>query len=147
VTAEDELREIERTLATYRDTLKEVNRLGGDGMAAVRDEWLLRIKELELQRGISRTSCASTARGSVSQRPGGGGRRGASREHAELRAAGVRQSGHETGSCGFDDPQKPRFQGGTPPPPNPGPSRAVLRSLGTRGSRCERRGDRQRGEG
>jgi hypothetical protein len=30
--------------------LKEVNRLGGDGMAAVRAEWLLRIKELEQQR-------------------------------------------------------------------------------------------------
>jgi hypothetical protein len=47
---EDELKALEATLATYRETLKEVNRLGGDGMAAVRDEWLLRIKELELQR-------------------------------------------------------------------------------------------------
>jgi hypothetical protein len=27
-----------------------VNRLGGDGMVTVREEWLLRIKELELQR-------------------------------------------------------------------------------------------------
>jgi hypothetical protein len=27
-----------------------VNRLSGDGMVAVREEWLLRIKELELQR-------------------------------------------------------------------------------------------------
>src|SRR4029453_8124481 len=50
MTAEDELREVERTLASYRETLKEVNRLGGDGMAAVRAEWLLRIKELEQQR-------------------------------------------------------------------------------------------------
>jgi hypothetical protein len=50
MTAEDELRDVERTLATYRETLKDVNRLGGDGMAAVRAEWLLRIKELEQQR-------------------------------------------------------------------------------------------------
>ncbi len=47
---EEELKALEDTLATYRETLKEVNRLGGDGMAAVRGEWLLRIKELELQR-------------------------------------------------------------------------------------------------
>lgn len=47
---EDELRTLEATLSTYRETLKEVNRLGGDGMAAVRGEWLLRITELELQR-------------------------------------------------------------------------------------------------
>jgi hypothetical protein len=47
---EEELKTLEAMLATYRDTLKEVNRLGGDGMAAVRGEWLLRIKELELQR-------------------------------------------------------------------------------------------------
>jgi hypothetical protein len=47
---EEELKTLETMLATYRDTLKEVNRLGGDGMAAVRGEWLLRIKELELQR-------------------------------------------------------------------------------------------------
>ena len=50
MTAEDELREVERTLASYRETLKEVNRLGGDGMGVVRAEWLLRIKELEQQR-------------------------------------------------------------------------------------------------
>ena len=50
MTPEDELKALENTLTTYRDTLKEVNRLGGDGMAAVRAEWLLRIKELELQR-------------------------------------------------------------------------------------------------
>jgi hypothetical protein len=50
MTAEDELREVERTLASYRETLKDVNRLGGDGMATVRDEWLLRITELEQQR-------------------------------------------------------------------------------------------------
>jgi hypothetical protein len=50
MTSEDELREVERTLASYRETLKEVNRLGGDGMGAVRAEWLLRIKELEQQR-------------------------------------------------------------------------------------------------
>ena len=47
---EDELRTLEAMLSTYRETLKEVNRLGGDGMAAVRGEWLLRITELELQR-------------------------------------------------------------------------------------------------
>ena len=50
MTAEDELRDIEQTLASYRERLKEVNRLGGDGMGAVRAEWLLRIKELEQQR-------------------------------------------------------------------------------------------------
>ena len=48
--AEEELKALERMLATYRETLKEVNRLGGDGMVTVREEWLLRIKELELQR-------------------------------------------------------------------------------------------------
>jgi hypothetical protein len=47
---EEELKALEQTLATYRETLKEVNRLGGDGMPAVREEWLLRITELELQR-------------------------------------------------------------------------------------------------
>ena len=47
---EDELKTLENMLSTYRENLKEVNRLGGDGMAAVRTEWLLRIKELELQR-------------------------------------------------------------------------------------------------
>jgi len=47
---EDELKTLETMLSTYRENLKEVNRLGGDGMAAVRAEWLLRIKELELQR-------------------------------------------------------------------------------------------------
>ncbi|HEY7254676.1 MAG TPA: hypothetical protein VIG37_29600 [Methylomirabilota bacterium] len=50
MTAAEELREIERTLASYRESLKQVNRLGGDGMAAVRAEWLLRIEELEQQR-------------------------------------------------------------------------------------------------
>ena len=50
MTVAEELQEIERTLASYRESLKEVNRLGGDGMAAVRAEWLLRIKELEQQR-------------------------------------------------------------------------------------------------
>jgi hypothetical protein len=50
MSAEEELKALEQTLATYRETLKEVNRLGGDGMPAVREEWLLRIKELELQR-------------------------------------------------------------------------------------------------
>jgi hypothetical protein len=50
MTAEDELREVERTLASYRESLKDVNRLGGDGMAVVRAEWVLRIKELEQQR-------------------------------------------------------------------------------------------------
>jgi hypothetical protein len=48
--AEDELKTLEETLVTFRETLKEVNRLGGDGMVMVREEWLLRIKELELQR-------------------------------------------------------------------------------------------------
>jgi hypothetical protein len=48
--AEEELKALEQTLVTFRETLKEVNRLGGDGMAMVREEWLLRIKELELQR-------------------------------------------------------------------------------------------------
>jgi hypothetical protein len=48
--AEEELKALEETLVTFRETLKEVNRLGGDGMVAVREEWLLRIKELELQR-------------------------------------------------------------------------------------------------
>jgi len=48
--AEEELKALEQMLATYRETLKEVNRLGGDGMVTVREEWLLRIKELELQR-------------------------------------------------------------------------------------------------
>ncbi|HSE05466.1 MAG TPA: hypothetical protein VLK35_15060 [Methylomirabilota bacterium] len=48
--AEDELKALERMLITFRETLKEVNRLGGDGMVTVREEWLLRIKELELQR-------------------------------------------------------------------------------------------------
>src|SRR6185369_12091146 len=47
---EEELRALERTLAGYRETLKEVNRLGGDGMESVRTEWLQRVKELELQR-------------------------------------------------------------------------------------------------
>jgi len=47
---EEELKALEQTLVTFRETLKEVNRLGGDGMVAVRQEWLLRIKELELQR-------------------------------------------------------------------------------------------------
>jgi hypothetical protein len=37
-------------LSSYRENLKEVNRLGGDGMPTVRAEWLLRITELELQR-------------------------------------------------------------------------------------------------
>ena len=50
MTVAEELQEIERTLASYRESLKEVNRLGGDGMVAVRAEWLLRIKELEQQR-------------------------------------------------------------------------------------------------
>jgi hypothetical protein len=50
MTAAEELQEIERTLTSYRESLKEVNRLGGDGMVAVRAEWLLRIKELEQQR-------------------------------------------------------------------------------------------------
>ena len=48
--AEDELKALEATLVAFRETLKEVNRLGGDGMVMVREEWLLRIKELELQR-------------------------------------------------------------------------------------------------
>lgn len=48
--AEEELKALEQTLVAFRETLKEVNRLGGDGMVAVREEWLLRIKELELQR-------------------------------------------------------------------------------------------------
>jgi hypothetical protein len=48
--AEEELKDLERMLITFRDTLKEVNRLSGAGMVAVREEWLLRIKELELQR-------------------------------------------------------------------------------------------------
>lgn len=47
---EEELKALEQTLVAFRETLKEVNRLGGDGMVAVREEWLLRIKELELQR-------------------------------------------------------------------------------------------------
>jgi hypothetical protein len=48
--AEEELKALEQTLVTFRETLKDVNRLGGDGMVMVREEWLLRIKELELQR-------------------------------------------------------------------------------------------------
>jgi hypothetical protein len=48
--AEEELKALEQTLVAFRETLKEVNRLGGDGMVTVREEWLLRIKELELQR-------------------------------------------------------------------------------------------------
>ncbi|HEY7436758.1 MAG TPA: hypothetical protein VIE41_16580 [Methylomirabilota bacterium] len=48
--AEEELKALEQTLVGFRETLKEVNRLGGDGMVTVREEWLLRIKELELQR-------------------------------------------------------------------------------------------------
>ncbi len=48
--AEEELKTLEETLVRFRETLKEVNRLGGDGMVMVREEWLLRIKELELQR-------------------------------------------------------------------------------------------------
>jgi len=47
---EDELKTLENMLSAYRENLKEVNRLGGDGMATVRAEWLLRITELELQR-------------------------------------------------------------------------------------------------
>jgi len=47
---EEELKALETMLSSYRETLKEVNRLGGDGMASVRAEWLLRINELELQR-------------------------------------------------------------------------------------------------
>ena len=35
VHAEDELKVLEQTLVTFRETLKEVNRLGGDGMVAV----------------------------------------------------------------------------------------------------------------
>ena len=50
MTPEDELRSLESTLAAYKETIKEVNRLGGDGMVSVRTEWLLRITELELQR-------------------------------------------------------------------------------------------------
>ena len=50
MSAEDELKALEQTLVTFRETLKEVNRLGGDGMPTVREEWLLRSKELELQR-------------------------------------------------------------------------------------------------
>jgi hypothetical protein len=50
MSTEEELKALEQTLVTFRETLKEVNRLGGDGMATVREEWLLRIKELELQR-------------------------------------------------------------------------------------------------
>ena len=50
VNAEEELKALEETLVTFRETLKDVNRLGGDGMVMVREEWLLRIKELELQR-------------------------------------------------------------------------------------------------
>jgi hypothetical protein len=50
VSPEEELKGLEATLASYRETLKDMNRLGGDGMAAVRAEWLLRINELELQR-------------------------------------------------------------------------------------------------
>jgi hypothetical protein len=48
--ADEELKALEQTLVGFRETLKEVNRLGGDGMVTVREEWLLRIKELELQR-------------------------------------------------------------------------------------------------
>ena len=48
--AEEELKTLEETLVAFRETLKEVNRLSGDGMVMVREEWLLRIKELELQR-------------------------------------------------------------------------------------------------
>ena len=48
--AEEELKALEEALVAFRETLKEVNRLGGDGMVMVREEWLLRIKELELQR-------------------------------------------------------------------------------------------------
>jgi hypothetical protein len=48
--AEEELKTLEQTLVEFRETLKEVNRLSGDGMVAVREEWLVRIKELELQR-------------------------------------------------------------------------------------------------
>ena len=48
--AEEELKALEETLVTFRETLKDVNRLSGDGMVMVREEWLLRIKELELQR-------------------------------------------------------------------------------------------------
>ena len=48
--AEEELKALEETLVAFRETLKEVNRLGGDGMVSVRTEWLLRITELELQR-------------------------------------------------------------------------------------------------
>jgi hypothetical protein len=48
--AEEELKTLEQTLVAFRETLKDVNRLGGDGRVAVREEWLLRIKELELQR-------------------------------------------------------------------------------------------------
>jgi hypothetical protein len=48
--AEEELKALEATLVAFRETLKDVNRLGGDGMVMVREEWLLRIKELELQR-------------------------------------------------------------------------------------------------
>ena len=51
VNAEEELRTLEATLVRFRETLKEVNRLGGDGMVMVREEWLLRIKELETKYG------------------------------------------------------------------------------------------------
>ena len=37
MTHEDELRSLESTLAVYKETIKEVNRLGGDGMVSVRD--------------------------------------------------------------------------------------------------------------
>jgi hypothetical protein len=47
---EEELQSLESALVSYRETLKGMNRLGGDGMACVRAEWLLRLDELELQR-------------------------------------------------------------------------------------------------
>ena len=50
MSAEEELEGLEATLVSYRETLKDVNRLGGDGMTSVRAEWLLRISELEQQR-------------------------------------------------------------------------------------------------
>ena len=128
MTHEDELRSLESMLAGYKETIKEVNRLGGDGMASVRAEWLLRITELELQRehlsSVVRRARRAALVSSSSLRvggPGAGGGGGASPEHADsLRVRrGDRATRRDVG--GFGGAQKPRFRGGTPAAPRSRP--------------------------
>ena len=83
MTHEDELRSLESTLAVYKETIKEVNRLGGDGMVSVRTEWLLDHRAGAAARASQLRCAAGAAGGSVvgagairGQRAGSGGRPG-----------------------------------------------------------------------